>query len=188
MALAEASKSMVKRVTAEELWELAQEGQAYELIKGELINVSPPGGEHGDITSEIILLLRGYAKKKNLGKVLTESGFRIAAEPDTVRSPDVSFLAQDKIPAGGLAKGFISGSPDLAVEVVSPNDTASQIQDKVQDYLAHGTRLVWVVYPQQRIVIVHYPDGTAKTLHEADSLSGENVLPGFSCQVKEIFS
>jgi Uma2 family endonuclease len=75
----------------------------------------------------------------------------------------------------------------LAVEIVSPGDTASEIQNKVQDYLACGTPMVWLVYPQQRLVIIYYPDGTARTLQESDTLSGEAVIPGFSCQVAEIF-
>ena len=118
---------------------------------------------------------------------MVETGFRLTVQPDTVRSPDISFLAAAKIPSTGLPEGYIDGPPDLAVEIVSPGDTASEIQDKVQDYLAYGTQMVWVVYPQQRIVIIHYPDGTARTLRETDTLSGESMIPDFSCQVAEIF-
>jgi Uma2 family endonuclease len=104
-----------------------------------------------------------------------------------VRGPDISFLSAAKIPPAGLPEGYIDGAPDLAIEIVSPGDTASEIQNKVQDYLAYGTSLVWIVYPQQRIVTVHYPDGVARTLRETDALSGEQVIPGFSCQMAEIF-
>ena len=188
MTLAKTAESTLNQlVTAEVLWQLSASGKNYELMQGELIEMSPPGGEHGDVASELILLLRSFAKQHQLGKVLTETGFRLASSPDTVRSPDVSFLSAAKIPAAGLPKGFIAGPPDLAVKVVSPNDTASEIQDKVQDYLAHGAQLVWVVYPEQRVVVVHYPDGTARTLHEPDSLTGEAVVPGFTCRVGEIF-
>ena len=98
------------------------------------------------------------------------------------------FSLPKKIPSTGLPDGYISGAPDLAIEIVSPNDTATEIQDKVQDYLNYGTRLIWVVYPRQKIVIVHYPDGTAKTLGATDRLDGETVIAGFSCAVGDIFS
>jgi Uma2 family endonuclease len=187
MALANPLELSEKKMTAEAFWQLASNRENIELVEGVLLSMSPPGGEHGDVTSEIILILRGFVKQHQLGKVLTESGFRLKANPDTVRSPDVSFLATANLPPDGLPAGFITGPPDLAIEVVSPNDTASIIQDKVQDYLSAGSQLVWLVYPQQRIVIVYYPDGTAKTLHEQDTLAGETVVPGFSCRVADFF-
>ena len=119
---------------------------------------------------------------------MVETGYRLAVDPDTVRSPDVSFLSAQNMPSDGIPDGYIAGPPDLAIEIVSPGDTATEIQDKVQDYLRHGTRLVWIIYPQQQVVVVHYPDGTAKTLPQSETLSGEDVVPGFACSVKEIFS
>jgi Uma2 family endonuclease len=186
MVLAKTFEKVKELITAEDLWQMGSRAENYELVRGKLIEMAPPGGEHGDIASEIIVLLRSFAKQHKLGKVLIETGFILNITPSTVRSPDISFLAAGKIPSEGLPRGFIPGAPDLAVEVVSPGDAASGIQDKVQDYLAYGTSLIWVVYPQQRIVIVHYPDGTARTLREADTLSGETIIPGFSCQVAEI--
>jgi Uma2 family endonuclease len=185
--LTKTAEKVRELTTAEDLWQMGSQGKNYELIRGELLEMAPPGAEHGDIASEIIVLLRSFAKQHKLGKVLTETGFILNATPSTVRSPDISFLAAGKIPSEGLPRGFIPGAPDLAVEVVSPGDAASEIQDKVQDYLTYGTQIVWVVYPQQRIVIIHYPDGTARTLRETDTLSGETIIPGFSCQVAEIF-
>ena len=121
---------------------------------------------------------------------MVETGYRLTSNPDTVRAPDVSFLSTKNIPATGLPEGYISGAPDLAVEIVSPNDKASDIQAKVEDYLAHGTQLVWVVYPQQKLVVAHYPNGTARTLHHSnsDSLTGESTLPNFSCPLTDIFN
>jgi Uma2 family endonuclease len=187
MALAESLERTETLVTAQELWQLSGGEKKYELVKGELIDMTPPGGTHGTVALNLGALLRGFVKSQNLGVVMVESGYKLASNPDTVRGPDISFLATEKIPAGGLPDGYITGAPDLAAEIVSPNDTASQIQDKVQDYLAHGVQAVWVVYPQQRTVVVHYPDGTARTRHEADTLEGETVLSGFSCRVNEIF-
>jgi Uma2 family endonuclease len=188
MALAETTTQTKTLMTAEELWQLVERNpQSYELVEGELIEMTPPGGIHGKTTVRLVVLLQNFVSSNQLGEVLVETGFLLTAQPDTVRSPDVSFIAAKKIPAEGLPDGYISGAPDLAIEVVSPNDTASMIQDKVQDYLIHGTQLVWVVYPQQRMITVYHPDGTARTLGEAETLSGEAVVPGFSCQVSEIF-
>lgn len=188
MALAESIETTKELVTAEQLWQMGTEGESYELVKGELIEMTPPGGTHGRLASEIAWLIKNFVKSKQLGVVLVESGFRLATNPDTVHGPDVSFLSAEKIPSDGLPDGYIPGAPDLAVEIVSPSDTASIIQDKVQDYLAYGTQLVWVVYPRQRLVIVHHPDGTARTLQQTDTLGGETVIPDFSCQVADIFS
>lgn len=189
MALAEATKPTTKAlITAEELWQMGAGGERYELSKGDLVEMTPPGGIHGSTAVELSSLLRDFVKQRNLGKVMVESGYLLATNPDTVRGPDISFLSASKIPAEGLPDGYITGAPDLAVEIVSPSDTASIIQEKVQDYLTYGTQLVWVIYPQQKIVVAYYPDGTAKTLHKTDALTGETVLPDFSCRIADIFS
>jgi Uma2 family endonuclease len=187
VVLAKTAESVKELVTAEDLWRMSSRGDDYELVRGELIEMTPPGGLHGSTAINLGSLLLSFVKEKKLGVVMVETGYKLATNPDTVRAPDVSFLSTAKIPSGGLPEGYLDGAPDLAVEIVSPGDTASEVQDKVQDYLTYGTPLIWVVYPQQRIVIVHYPDGTARTLHETDSLSGETVIPGFSCGVAEIF-
>ncbi len=119
---------------------------------------------------------------------MLKTGYKLASTPDTVRAPDVSFLSAARIPPDGLPEGYIDGPPDLAVEIVSPGDTASEIQNKVHDYLAAGARLVWIVYPAQKLVMVHYPDGVAHTLHQADTLTSETVLPGFACPIEELFT
>jgi Uma2 family endonuclease len=174
-------------ITADELWQMGSQAEDYELVRGELIEMTPPGGIHGNSAATLRSLLFIFVKEKKLGVVLVESGYKLAANPDTVRGPDISFLATAKIPHTGLPSGYIHNAPDLAVEIVSPSDTASIIQDKVQDYLAYGVQLVWVVYPQQHLVVVYYPDGTSRTLRDADSLSGESVIPGFTCRVSDIF-
>lgn len=176
-----------KLITANELLQLSETSPNHELVKGELIEVTPPGGIHGFVAVEIGAMLRAVVKSQNLGKVMAETGYRLTTNPDTVRSPDISFLAIDKIPDGGIPDGYIAGPPDLAVEIVSPGDKAADIQAKIQDYLIYGTQLVWVIYPQQRLITVYYPDGTAKTLQSADTLEGKPVIPEFSCRVADIF-
>lgn len=187
MSLTKTMESVKELLTAADFWQMGSQGDNFELVKGELIEMTPPGGIHGSAAVNLGFLLLGFVKQKHLGYVMTETGYKLASNPDTIRGPDISFLSAAKIPAGELPEGYIDGPPDLAAEIVSPGDTASEIQNKVQDYLAAGTQLVWVVYPQQRLVIVHRPDGTAQTRREADTLSGETVLPGFSCQVADIF-
>jgi Uma2 family endonuclease len=187
MALAQTVERTKTSVTAEELWRLSTSDKKYELVQGELIEMTPPGGTHGNIAAKMSWLLLNFVKAQKLGEIMVETGFQLASNPDTVRGPDISFLSADKVPAGGIPAGYISGPPDLAIEIVSPGDTASEIHAKAQDYLEYGSRLVWIVYPQQQTVVVHYPDRTARTLQHADTLTGETVIPGFSCQIQEIF-
>lgn len=174
-------------MTAEDLWHMPHDGYRYELVKGELIRMSPTGGEHGDIAGELTVHLRTYVKPRQLGKVLVDSGFCLECCPDTVRGPDIAFVSAAHIPPGGLPKGFISGAPDLAIEIVSPNETAAEIQAKVQDYLTHGTRLVWVIEPGTRTALVYRSDGSARLLRAEDTLEGEDVVPGFAVKVAELF-
>ncbi len=119
---------------------------------------------------------------------MVESGFLLASQPDTVRGPDISFAAAERVPSEGLPEGFFPGAPDLAVEIVSPGDTDVEVQDKVMDYLTHGTRRVWVVRPRQQTVTVHRPDGTARLLQGKDVLDGEDVVPGFTFLLQELFA
>jgi Uma2 family endonuclease len=188
MDLATVVEEVAELVTADELWQMGSQGDNFELVRGELYEMAPPGGTYGRTASRLDTRLANFVETHRLGEVMVESGYKLTSSPDTVRAPDVSFLSATRIPAGGLPEGYIDGPPDLAVEIVSPGDTASEIQNKVQDYLAAGARLVWVIYPAQRLVMVHYPDSTARTLRQTDMLSGELVLPGFTCQVEELFA
>jgi Uma2 family endonuclease len=104
-----------------------------------------------------------------------------------VRKPDVSFLCSGRLPGNRPARGYDAIPPDLAVEILSPRDLASDIDMKVEEYLRAGVRLVWVVNPDARTVRIHRADRTITGLHEGDELSGEDVLPGFACKVAEIF-
>ena len=119
--------------------------------------------------------------------VTAEAGFRIAHDPDTVRAPDVAFVRAERIPPGGV-KGFFQGPPDIAVEVVSPNDRASEVMAKAQDWLQAGCPLVWVVDPETRTISVYRSRSEISVLNETDTLTGGDVLPGFSVAVAEIFT
>jgi Uma2 family endonuclease len=174
--------------TAEQLFCHASELGRCELLRGELIMMSPAGSRHGAIAAEVAAILRDFVKPRGLGIVLgAETGFRIAQNPDTVRAPDAAFLCAHRIGAE-LPFGFFPGAPDLAVEVLSPDDRASEVIAKVEDWLAAGCRSVWVVDPKTRTVAVHHPDRQAAVLKSADTLTDADVLPGFTTAVAEIFA
>jgi Uma2 family endonuclease len=111
----------------------------------------------------------------------------LTRDPDTVRGPDVAYVRAERIPETGVPVAFWELAPDLAVEVVSPDARAADVRDKVREYLAAGTLLVWVVYPRSREIIAHTPDGMARTYAVADTLTHPDLLPGFACRVAEIF-
>ncbi len=173
--------------TAEDLGKLPESGKRYELSQGELIPTMPPGGLHGVVAGEVYARLREWARSGPGGYVAVESGFILQRDPDTVRGPDVSYVRAARAPATGVPRAFWELAPDLAVEVVSPDDTAAEIRRKDGEDLAAGTPSVWVVYPDTREVVLHTPDGLARTLRVTDTLTDEQVLPGFACPVAELF-
>jgi len=178
----------VQLVTADELLAMPRDGFRYELVKGELRKMSPAGFEHGTIVINVSLLLAQHVKANNLGRCAgAETGFKIASDPDTVRAPDLSFISRERIPESGLPKKFWQGPPDLAVEVVSPGDTLKEVKEKVEEWLAAGTKAVWVVNPKRRSVSVYRSMTDVTRLAEGDVLDGGEVVPGFRCTVGEIF-
>lgn len=178
-----------RKMTAEELRLLPDDGKSYELIRGELVVMVPAGTRHGRIAMRLGSMIEDHARQHDLGAVYAaETGFQIAHDPDTVRAADVAFVARQRIPPEGEPDGYWAIAPDLVVEVASPYDSATHLQAKVTDWLRAGVRRVWVVYPDTRSVVVHEPSGRAITLGEEEILDGEDVLPGFRCPVREIFA
>lgn len=177
-----------KLMTAEEFWKLPERETKLELVRGRVIETMPPGGLHGRIASKLLTRLENWASLNGTGETGMESGFSLALEPDTTRSPDAFFVRADRVQeAGGTPEAYWKIPPDLAVEVISPSESAEDIQAKVRDYLLAGTPLVWVVYPRTREIVEHTPDGLARTRTEKDTLENADVLPGFSCVVCELF-
>jgi Uma2 family endonuclease len=173
-------------MTAEQLFALGDIGPC-ELIRGELRSKTPTGYDHGWISGNIVWALHSFVKSRRLGRVLaSEAGFLISRDPDTVRAPDVAFVRAERDPPGGL-KEFFPGAPDLAVEVLSPDDLASDVNAKVQEWLDAGTVAVLVVDPQTRTVAVHRQPREVKFLGRDDLLTITDLLPEFSLPVKEIF-
>ncbi len=184
--------SVVKNpMTAEELWAMPEvPGKRFELVDGELVEVPGAGGLHNLIAALLYRLLYAYVSEKQLGWVFTDgAGFVIKREPDLVRIPDVAFVARERM--GQVLEGFVGTAPDLAVEIVSPgdsaNDVANDVREKVLEYLATGTRLVWVLWPRFRSVSVYSASEGYRELGAHDELEGGEVLPGFRVKVEKLF-
>jgi Uma2 family endonuclease len=159
-----------------------------ELVRGELRVTPPPGAPHGCAAVNLVLLIGAYAKAHGLGQVFADGfGYELIDLPRTVRVPDASFVRAERLPAGGFKPGLFQGAPDLAIEVLSPGETASELQEKLDDYRVSGTPLVWVVDPIRRTVTVVASDAPSRSLREDERLDGGGVIPGFSCSVADIF-
>lgn len=176
----------LQRSTASELIEMPDDGFRYELVKGELRKMSPAGGEHGAVVWNLSGLLAPHVKVIGQG-FGAETGFKIASDPDTVRAADIAFVRQERIPEAGIPKNFWELAPDLVVEVLSPGDTYSEVQEKVEDWLNAGVRAVWLFDSKRRAVTVYRSMTDVTRLSEADELDGGDVVPGFRCKVSEIF-
>ncbi len=176
-------------LTAEQLWAMPEApGKRYELVEGELVEVPGAGALHGLIAGLIYSLLRTFVVERGAGYAFGDGvGYIIRRDPDVVRIPDASFVSRGRIPAGGVPRGFWPFAPDLAVEIVSPGDTATELRAKVREYLDAGARLVWVVWPDERAVTVYGPAGEVRELGPGDELDGGDVLPGFRVPVAELF-
>ncbi len=157
-----------------------------ELVRGEVVETMPPGRKHGKLALKIGKLIDNWVEQ-NGGEAGVESGFILARDPDLVRSPDVYYVRAERLPEGEVSEAFWTIAPDLAVEVVSPSDTADEVEAKVFEYLAAGTAVVWVVYPRSRRVTVHTPDGLARTYGPEATLVSPELLPGFSVPIKDLF-
>lgn len=173
-------------MTAEQLLEVNIPGKQVELVRGRLVVKEPPGYRHGDITARLAFELMQYVRAQDLGQILVgDPGFTLARNPDTVRGPDIAFVQRARVP-DPLPTAFAEFAPDLAVEVLSPQDRPGETLGKIGDWLDAGTRVVWVIDPARRQARVYRLDGTEAVLSETDALLGEDVLPGFSCPVSSI--
>jgi Uma2 family endonuclease len=180
--------TVAEPITADELLRMPRGQFRYELIRGRLITMSPSGSEHGVVSMRLSLILGPFVAARNLGLLFgAETGFKLERNPDTVRAPDVAFISHAKIPPGGIPQGYWTGPPELAVEVVSPSDTAREVSEKAADWIRFGARAVWVVDPDSKTVTVYAADGSVETIAEGGTMEGGELLPGFHCDVSEIF-
>ena len=159
-----------------------------ELVRGEVVATMPPSRRHGIVQLALGRILLDWSAGGPGGEVGGEAGFTLRRDPDTVRAPDLYYLRPDNPLTAILGDGFPDGAPDLAVEIVSPSNTAAELRERIGDYLAAGTSLVWTIFPERREVLVHRPDGTARTLTGDDRLGDEAVLPGLTATVADVFA
>ena len=173
-------------LTAAELLALPDDDYRYELVRGKLLRRPLPGMRHGRIVVLVASRLGHFIETHNLGTILGASGYHLEWGPDTVRAPDVSFISAERLPPDELPHGYPTLAPDLAVEVLSPSERPGARREKMQDYFAAGTRLVWEVDPAQRTITVYRSAHDGTTLAATDELTGAEVLPGFVCRVGEL--
>ncbi len=172
-------------ITADELLAMPRPEGKTELVRGGIVHVPPTGDRHGQVTARVSARIQMWAEERHLGEGRTgEAGFLLARSPDTVRAPDAAFISSARL---GEHRGFFPGAPDLAVEVMSPNDAAPEMDAKAKEYLTAGSRLVWVLDPDRRVVHVYHPDGTTHMLSGDAALSGEDVLPGLELPLPYLF-
>ncbi len=177
-----AAKPISRRTTADEL--LAMGEGRRELIYGEVIEMAPTGFGHGCVEDDIGYYLTHFVKANGMGVVCTgDTGFLLASDPDLVRAPDVAFVRRERVVR---THKYFPGAPDLAVEVISPGDSYSEVNEKVAMWLAHGTVEVWVVDPRRQTVQV-FRQGTEVTLNKDDEIDGGDLLPGFRLPLENIF-
>ncbi|MDB5348423.1 MAG: hypothetical protein JWP89_6800 [Schlesneria sp.] len=174
--------------TAEELLSLNRGLARFELVQGEAKATSPAGFQHGVIVNRLSSLLTNVVNREGLGIILgAETGFILSRSPDTVRAPDVGFVTRERIERIGIPIAYFPEAPDLAVEVVSPGDTVTEVESKAEDWINAGTRLLWVVSPRSRTVTVYQSLANISVLTENHVLDGLTVVAGFACRVADLF-
>jgi len=175
-------------LTADDLLRLHSEGVKGELIMGVLHKKVSNGMEHGQIVANHLMVLGPFIKARRLGRLFgSDTGVQLEHDPDTVREPDVGFISAERMPLGVRERRYAQVVPDLVVEIVSPNDRPVPVFDKAQMWLRHGARLVWITDPEARTITALSQSGPTRTFTEADTLDGGDVLPGFTCPVRDIF-
>ncbi len=174
-------------ITGEELALMPGVGPC-ELIDGRIVPMSPTGGEHGRIELNIGAILREFVKGRSLGRVFVgEVGIFTQRDPDRVRAADVAYLSNERHERLASKRGFLDVAPDLIVEILSPTDTASDLTQKLREYFAIGTRLVWVADPEARAILAYRSLTDVREFRESDRLPGDDVLPGFVTPVAALF-
>ena len=164
------------------------DSKSFELVRGQLVERNM-GAESSWVGTQLLIRLGRFSEEQQIGWVLqADCGYQcFPHDPRMVRKADVSFILRGRFPGNVLPKGWVKIPPDVAIEVISPNDRAEELDEKLADYLRADVPLVWVIYPESRSVMVYRRDGSISRLLEENELSGEDVVPGFRCKLSEIF-
>ena len=176
-------------LTAEEFSRLPNpiDGSRQELVRGEVITMPPPSHVHGRVQQSIGLRLGIYLLQHPMGQITQNSGIITETGPDSVRGPDVSFWSLERMPLDAEPVVYANVAPDLCVEVLSPGNRPRRMQEKIREYFASGVRMVWMVNPELRTVTVYRHPEEGKTLWEDATITGDDVIPGFSCRIADFF-
>jgi Uma2 family endonuclease len=176
-------------MTAEELAALPRgTGERYELIDGELRIMAPASFGHGVIAATVVAILRAFVFPRRLGFVCgAETGFRLQHNPDRVRAADAAFVARSRVPPRNQWDRYLDLAPDLAIEVVSPNDTWTDVTEKAIDWLGHGVRIVWVIDPASEMVWIWRSAAQIEQRRGEEDVDADLVLPGFRCKAADFF-
>jgi len=183
-----APEVVTRPMTADELLVLPDDGMRHELRRGELATTPPAGFRHGRVVAAMAAELERHFAAQGRGLVLAgDPGFKLSSDPDTVRAPDVAFVAQVRVDAVGVPDGFWPGAPDVAIEVVSPGDSYSDLQEKALEWLSAGARLVLVVDPRRRTVTAYRSADRIVELSAGQLLDASDAIPGWSIAVDALF-
>ncbi len=156
----------------------------YEFVNGQPKEKDMPSGLHGVVAARLLIRLGGFVEAHQLGEVSTEANFKIGKGE---RIPDLSFVSAARIPAEGVPSGVWQSAPDLAIEIISPNDLHERVNNKVLEYFEAGVRQVWLVSLEHRMVTIHPSPNESHNVRGEAELTGGDLLPGFRCKLSEIF-
>lgn len=181
------SRPATRLVTLEEFAALPKHPR-YELVKGELVEQMSASREHEKAAGLVLIKVGNHVLLNNLGEVYTgnRAYATIPSAPATSRMPDASFVSNARLNRPELHGMIYDGAPDLAIEVLSPGNSAAETARKVAEYLAAGSKAVWVIDLARRMLTVHIPDAASQTLTERDVVDGGDYLPGFACAVADL--
>ena len=182
------ASTRVLRLTATEFLAHPAAAGPSELVRGEIRVMTPASGAHGVVAGALFRALDAFVEERKLGLCFPDNtGFQLPGLADTVRSPDAAFVANDRLPIDGIGRGWIAAAPDLIAEILSPSESAEELEAKLRDYRTAGTRLMWIVDPIQRVVTVRDGERPEYRLTEGDVLDGGSILRGFAIGVSSLF-
>lgn len=182
------SREIGRYVTAAEFLVHPAAAGPSELVRGTIHMMSPASGMHGLVAGHVFALINAFVERNRLGQCFADNtGFELAGLPDTVRSPDAAFVSTARLPLEGIGPGWMTATPDLVVEVLSPSETSAELEAKLDDYRTAGTRLFWIIDPATRRVAVRASNAAERRFTESEALDGGDVLPGFSVEISRLF-